>query len=271
MRIAHFLATAGIDSRRKCEQLILKGYVQINGEKIEDLGRQVDRANDVVTFRGNPVRLPEPVFILMNKPRGYTVTASDPHAKKTVYELLPKKYVAGTREAMTTKIRIFAVGRLEKEISGALLFTNDGDLANHLTHPKYGVSRFYEVRLHKPWESKDAPHVLKGIKTSDGRLKVASFKPISPRVLVLELQQGKTGHIERLFRKLNYNVQSVHRVGFGQLSLGSMPTGTMRFLTKYEIQALRDGSANISPTTRVKKMTHAKPEIISESDDLPED
>ena len=271
MRIAHFLATAGIDSRRKCEQLILKGYVQINGEKVEDLGRQVDRENDMVTFRGNSVRLPEPVFILMNKPRGYTVTAGDPHAKKTVYELLPKKFVAGTHEAMTHKIRIFAVGRLEKDISGLLLFTNDGDLANHLTHPKFGVSRFYEVRLHKPWEHKDAPHVLKGIKTSDGRLKVASFKPVSPRVLILELQQGKTGHIERLFRKLNYNVQSVHRVGFGPLTMGSMPTGAMRFLTKYEVKALRDASANISPTTRVK----GKPRPISsnptiEQTDLPE-
>ncbi len=277
MRIAHFLATAGIDSRRKCEQLIIKGYVQINGEKIEDLGRQVDRENDMVTFRGNPVRLPEPVFILMNKPRGYTVTAGDPHAKKTVYELLPKKFVAGTHEAMTNKIRIFAVGRLEKDISGVLLFTNDGDLANHLTHPKYGVSRFYEVRLHKPWEHKDAPHILKGIKTSDGRLKVASFKLVSPRVLVLELQQGKTGHIERLFRKLNYNVQSIHRVGFGPLNLGSMPTGGMRFLTKYETKALRDASANISPNTRVKKSfssakpAAAEPDLDSGSDSLPED
>ena len=268
MRIAHFLATAGIDSRRKCEQLILKGYVQLNGEKITDLGRQVDRENDIVTYRGNSVRLPEPVFILMNKPRGYTVTTSDPHAKKTVYELLPKKFVAGTHEAMTHKIRIFAVGRLEKEISGVLLFTNDGDLANHLTHPKFGVSRFYEVRIHKAWEPKDSAHVLKGIKTSDGRLKVASFKPISPRVLILELQQGKTGHIERLFRKLNYNVQSVHRVGFGPLQLGAMPTGAMRFLTKYEVKALRDASANLSPTTRTKKAPQSvQPNF---TDDLPE-
>jgi len=275
MRIAHFLATAGIDSRRKCEQLILKGYVQLNGERVTDLGRQVDPQNDMVTFRGNSVRLPEPVFILMNKPCGYAVTAGDPHAKKTVYELLPKKFVPGTREAMTHKIRIFAVGRLEKEISGLLLFTNDGDLTNHLTHPKYGVSRFYEVRIHKAWEPKDGPHLLKGIKTIDGRLKVMSFKPISPRVLILELQQGKTGHIERLFRKLNYNVQTVHRVGFGPLQMGSMPTGASRFLTKYEVTALREASANISPTTRVKKAypsnksPQAEPDLDSD-DSLPE-
>ena len=277
MRIAHFLATAGIDSRRKCEQLVLKGYVQINGKRLTDLGRQVDRENDIVTYRGNNVRLPEPVFIMMNKPRGYTVTAGDPHAKKTVYELLPKKFVPQTHEAMTHKIRIFAVGRLEKEISGLLLFTNDGDLSNHLTHPKYGVSRFYEVRLHKPWEPKDAQHVLKGIKTSDGRLKVMSFKPVSPRVLVLELQQGKTGHIERLFRKLNYNVQSVHRVGFGPLTMGTMPVGASRFLTKFEAKALRDASANISPHTRLKKARTrdgdlpSDADIVSESGDaLPE-
>ncbi len=271
MRIAHFLATAGIDSRRKCEQLILKGYVKIKGKKVDDLGRQVDRENDMVMFRGNLVRLPEPVFLMMNKPLGYAVTAGDPHAKKTVYDLLPKKYVAQTHEALTHKIRIFAVGRLEKEISGLLLFTNDGDLANHLTHPKYGVSRYYQVRLHKPWEPKDTAAVLKGIKTSDGRLKVASYKQVSTRVLNLELQQGKTGHIERLFRKLNYNVQSVHRVGFGPLGLGDMPVGTMRFLTKYEIKALRDASANISPTTRVKgKPAAAAPASGFDTEDLPE-
>lgn len=268
MRIAHYLATAGIDSRRKCEQLILRGYVQINGEKVEDLGRQVDRENDMVMYRGSVVRLPDPVFLMMNKPLGYTVTSGDPHAKKTVYDLLPKKYVPQTKEALTHKIRIFAVGRLEKEISGLLLFTNDGDLANHLTHPKYGVSRFYQVRLHKPWDPQDTAHVLKGIKTSDGRLKVASYKQVSPRVLSLELQQGKTGHIERLFRKLNYNVQSVHRVGFGPLGLGSMPVGSTRFLTKYEVRSLREASANLSPTTRVKKKSIPKIDSGHESDGL---
>lgn len=259
MRIAHFLALAGIDSRRKCEELIRKGYVQINGKRVDDLGRQVDTENDVVTYRNTVVRKPAPVWIMLNKPRGYTVTAGDPHAKKTVYELLPRKYVSGTHEALTHKIRVFAVGRLERETSGLLLFTNDGDVANHLTHPKYGVSRFYQLRLHKAWEPKDGAHLLKGIKTSDGRLKVASFRQISQRMLVVELQQGKTGHLPRLFRRLNYNVQSVHRVGFGPLDLGGMPPGALRFLTKYEAKALRDVSAQIAPTTRVKGKPQSLP------------
>lgn len=272
MRIAHLLATAGIDSRRKCEQLILRGYVQLNGKKITDLGRQVDAENDTVTYRGTVVRLPLPVFLMLHKPTGYSVTASDPHAKKTVYELLPKKFVAGTHEALTHKIRIFPVGRLEKEISGLLLFTNNGELANRLTHPKFGVSRFYEVRLHKAWDPRDGENILKGIKTSDGRLKVASYRQISPRMLILECQQGKTGHLPRLFRRLNYNVQSVHRIGFGPVGLGGLPQGGSRFLTKYEVQSLRDASASLSPTTRVKGQPQSAPHVPQRSaeSELPE-
>ena len=139
MRISRALALAGVAARRKCEAHVLAGEVAVNGQVVKDLGRQVEPDKDRITFRGKPLASQEKVYYLLHKPAGYTTTVSDPHAEKTVYELLPK-----------LPARVFPVGRLDRDSTGLILFTNDGDLANRLTHPRYGVGKVYEAKLDRP-------------------------------------------------------------------------------------------------------------------------
>jgi 23S rRNA pseudouridine2605 synthase len=240
MRIARALALTGVAARRKCEQLVQRGEVTVNGEVVCDLGRRVDPTRDLLVFRGKRLTFPKPVYYLLNKPLGYVTTASDPHLArdKSVYRLLPPSL--GSIGKGKAGQRVFPVGRLDRDSMGLLLFTNDGALAYHLTHPRYGVARGYRVRLDKPLREADQKRLLKGVELDDGwaRLDRIEMKG-DGKEIELVIQEGRKRQIRRLFAALGYRVTYLLRVSFGPLSLGSLPVGRGRFLTKEEIEALQ--------------------------------
>ncbi len=239
MRIAHALATAGLGSRRKCETFVTNGAISLNGEVVYDLGRQVDLEKDTILYRGKVLQAAPHVYYILNKPEGYVVTAQDIHAKQTVYDLLPRHLVNATRQSGTNRVRVFPVGRLDKDSSGLLLMTNDGELANRLIHPRYHVEKWYEVKLGRAWEPADRPKVLNGFHSYDGLLKLEEVRPVSKRGLMVELREGKKRQIRRVFKYHGYDVVYLNRVSFGPLKLGNLLPGRGRFLTSFEAQELR--------------------------------
>lgn len=239
MRIAHALASAGLGSRRKCEVFVTNGAISVNGEVVRDLGRQVDFANDTIAYRSKILQAAPHVYYILNKPEGYVVTAQDIHAKKTVYDLLPRHLVNATRQASTNRVRVFPVGRLDKDSSGLLLMTNDGELANRLIHPRFHVEKWYEVKLHRAWEHADRNKVLNGFHSYDGILKLEDIRPISTRGVLVELREGKKRQIRRVFNRFEYEVVYLNRISFGPLKLGKLTLGQGRFLTSFESNELR--------------------------------
>lgn len=239
MRIAHALATAGLGSRRKCETFVTNGAISVNGEVVFDLGRQVDFEKDTILYRGKVLQAAPHVYYVLNKPEGYVVTAQDIHAKQTVYDLLPRHLVNATRQSGTNRVRVFPVGRLDKDSSGLLLMTNDGELANRLIHPRYHVEKWYEVKLGRVWEPSDRQKVLQGFHSYDGLLRIEEVRPISKRGLMVELREGKKRQIRRVFKHYGHEVVYLNRVSFGPLKLGNLLPGRGRFLTSYEANELR--------------------------------
>lgn len=238
MRIARAMAMAGIGSRRKCEVHVTNGAVRVNGEVVRDLGRQVDIDHDEIIFRGRSLSFDRFVYYLLNKPAGYTTTADDAHAEKTVYELLPRNLVRGWAQAGENRTRVFPVGRLDKDSMGLLLFTNDGDLANRLTHPRYGVSKWYDVRLHRAFDPRDAAKLIGGIRLSEGWAKAETVRRLSQRAVRLEIREGKKREIRRMFKALSYQVQSLCRIAFGPLRLENLAPGQGRLLKTAEAAKL---------------------------------
>ncbi len=239
MRISHALAAAGLGSRRKCEIFVRNGAISVNGEVVQDLGRQVDFEKDAIAYRGKILQAAPHVYFIMNKPEGYVVTAQDVHAKKTVYELLPRHLVNATRQASTNRVRVFPVGRLDKDSSGLLLMTNDGELANRLIHPRFHVEKWYEIKLNRAWEPQDRNKVLNGFHSYDGLLKLEDLRQISRRILLAELREGKKRQIRRIFKRFGYEIMVLCRISFGPLKLGKLLPGQGRFLTSYEANELR--------------------------------
>ncbi|MDO8730146.1 MAG: pseudouridine synthase [Candidatus Omnitrophota bacterium] len=233
MRIARALALAGIAARRKCEAFILEGLVTVNGETVLDLGRQVEPDKDEIRFRGKPLSSEQPVYFMLHKPVGYTTTVSDPHAEKTVIELLPPEI----------KARLFPVGRLDRDSTGLLLFTNDGDLANRLTHPRYGVGKWYEVTLDRPLDPAARARVLRGVRLEEGPARAEKVEAVSARTVRLLLREGRKREIRRIFQQVGYKVEALCRTDFGPLKLGNLPPAKGRLLTPAEVAHLKRLSA----------------------------
>lgn len=246
MRIARALALAGITSRRKSEEHIRNGAVTVNGEVVQDLGRQVDPETDAICFRGKMLQFHPHVYFVMNKPAGYVTTASDPHAKKNVYDLLPRQLVNATRQAKADKTRVFPVGRLDRDSCGLLLFTNDGELAYRLMHPSFQVGKWYEVRLDRAFDLRDRAELLNGIRLSDGVARAMKVKVHTRRVLHLLLCEGKNREIRRMMEALGYEVVYLFRYALGPIMLGNLAPGGGRYLAKSEIQELKAFAAGES-------------------------
>lgn len=234
IRLNKFIANSGICSRREADQYIQAGVVTVNGEVISELGTKVNVLTDDIRFNGERIRGEEKVYIVMNKPKGYVTTASDPHADKTVMDLLKN-----------CSARVFPVGRLDKSTTGVLMFTNDGEIAERLTHPSYDKKKIYQVILDKPLEQEDFDKIVNGITLSDGDIKADELEYIDAedhRKLGIEIHSGKNRIVRRIFESLGYDVKALDRVYFAGLTKKGLKKGEWRYLSEGEANVLKMGS-----------------------------
>ena len=227
MRLNRFLAAAGIGSRRHCDELIAGGRVTINGRLCTDFSAQPS-ARDYVKVDGKLVWATRPLYIILHKPAGFVSTRRDPHARDTIFDLLPPKFP-----------RLFNIGRLDAQSEGLLILTNDGEFAQKLTHPRYKIEKEYEVTLDRRWNPALAAKLLRGIYLNGQRTQIARLVAIGPIRLRVVLRQGINRQIRRMFHKIGYEVKCLLRVRIGTLRLGDLPRGHWRPLTKSELEALR--------------------------------
>ena len=248
VRLNRYLASAGIGSRRHCDELIAAGKVTINGKTCTDFSAQPGEG-DHVKVNGKLVHVAPLLTIMLHKPAGFVSTRRDPHVRDTVFDLLPAKFS-----------RLFNIGRLDAQSEGLLVLTNDGDLAQSLTHPRYKIEKEYEVTLDRPWDSELAPKLLRGIFLDGERARIARFHSLTPVRLRLVLRQGINRQIRRMFEAVGYGVKDLTRVRIGNLRLGDLPRGHWRALTKRELNSLR-GSSEVVPASadrRGQKAGHVR-------------
>lgn len=230
VRINKYLADAGIGARRAVEEYITSGMVKVNGNIVTDLSTRV-QLDDFVTVKGEPVTDRRfLVYFLLNKPKDIITTASDELGRTTVLDLIRSKY------------RVFPVGRLDRNTTGALLITNDGDLAYRLTHPKFEIKREYKVGLDKDIDLRDARKISHGVELEDGRTGACEVfvEPKDHSVVRLILAEGKNREVRRIFESLGYEVKKLDRKRFATLSTTGLRRGEHRQLTKAEVRELRD-------------------------------
>jgi 23S rRNA pseudouridine2605 synthase len=235
-RLNKFLSNAGICSRREADKLIQQGIITINDVVVTELGCRV-RPGDTVRYNGQIIGKENFVYVLLNKPKDYITTMNDPEGRKTVMDIM----------GQATKERIFPVGRLDRNTTGLLLFTNDGDLAQTLTHPKYEVKKVYIAVLDKNLSSDDMDNLMKGIELEDGEAKVDNIAYIQgdkARVGV-EIHSGKNRIIRRMFEKLGYEVEQLDRVYYAGLTKKELMRGRYRFLNDEEVMELKKQSLKL--------------------------
>lgn len=231
IRLNRFIANSGICSRREADVLIADGEVSVNGKVVREMGVKI-RKSDQVRYKGKFLNAEKKVYLLLNKPRGYVTTLDDPHAEHTVMELVDQ----------ACEERIYPVGRLDKETSGILLFTNDGDLAKRLTHPSYEKEKIYHVFLTKEFSEEHMEQVRKGIELEDGFIAAdsISYADLQDKTQVgIEIHSGKNRIVRRIFEHLGYHVARLDRVVFAGLTKKNLPRGKWRFLTQKEISFLK--------------------------------
>ena len=226
MRLNRFLAAAGVASRRKCDQLIADGRVTINGRVCTDFSAQPTE-RDHVKIDGKLVHVERAMTIALHKPPGFVSTRSDPNARDTIFDLLPPKFP-----------RLFNIGRLDAQSEGLLLLTNDGDLAQRLTHPRHQVEKEYEVTLDRQWDNTHSQKLLRGIVLDGKRARISHFHPIGPTRLRVVLRQGLNQQLRRMFYAVGYDVRRLVRVRIGNLRLDDLPRGQWRALAKSELTGL---------------------------------
>ncbi|MEP6777060.1 MAG: pseudouridine synthase [Chthoniobacterales bacterium] len=228
MRLNRFLAAAGVGSRRHCDALIAAGRVTINGRVCTDFSAQ-PAESDHVKVGAKLVRMERRLDIMLHKPAGFVSSRKDPHATNTIFDLLPQKFP-----------RLFNVGRLDAQSEGLLLLTNDGDLAQRLTHPRYKIEKEYEVTLDRPWDATLTPKLVRGVMLDGERARIEKLYPIrGPRLRVI-LRQGINRQIRRMFYAVGYEVKRLVRTRVGALRLGDLPRGHWRPLTARELRILHE-------------------------------
>ena len=233
IRLNKYIANSGLCSRREADTYISTGLVSINDKIITELGTKV-YPDDIVKFNGETIRNEEKVYIVMNKPKDFVTTVSDPHAKDTVVGLVKNKCSA----------RVFPVGRLDKATTGVLLLTNDGDMADKLMHPSYEKKKIYHVFLNKRLKGTDMAALLNGITLEDGFIKADSISYVDndETQVGVEIHSGRNRIIRRMFEHLGYKIKKLDRVYFAGLTKKNLRRGQWRFLTKDEIAMLKMGS-----------------------------
>ncbi len=234
IRLNKFLANAGVCSRREADEFIQAGVVSVNGEVVTELGTKVLRT-DIVRFHDEPVNLEKKVYVLLNKPKDYVTTSDDPQQRKTVMDL-----VKGACPE-----RIYPVGRLDRNTTGVLLLTNDGDLASKLTHPKYLKKKIYHVYLDRNVTAHDMQTIATGVMLEDGEIKADDVQYADPndkKQVGIEIHSGKNRIVRRIFESLGYRVTKLDRVQFAGLTKKNLRRGDWRYLTEEEVDYLRMGA-----------------------------
>ena len=234
IRLNKFLANAGVCSRREADEFITAGVVSVNGEVVTELGTKIKRS-DVVKFHDEPVSIERKVYVLLNKPKDCVTTSDDPQERRTVMD-----FVKGACNE-----RIYPVGRLDRNTTGVLLLTNDGDLASKLTHPKYLKKKIYHVYLDKNLTKADMDQIAAGVQLEDGEIHAdtISYASDTDKAQVgIEIHSGKNCIVRRIFESLGYKVMKLDRVFFAGLTKKNLRRGEWRYLTEQEVNFLRMGS-----------------------------
>lgn len=230
IRLNKFMANSGVGSRREADELIKLGLVTVNGEVITEMGHKVKRTDDV-RYEGKKLKAEKPVYILLNKPKGFITTTDDPQDRKTVMSIVAN---AGPE-------RIYPVGRLDRNTTGLLLLTNDGDLADKLTHPSYNVKKIYRVELDKPITKNDFEKIKEGVYLEEGRAMVDDLAIVDGdnQIIGIELHIGWNRIVRRIFESLGYEVEKLDRVVYAGLDKKDLNRGEWRFLKPEEIIKLK--------------------------------
>ena len=234
IRLNKFLANAGVCSRREADEFITAGVVSVNGEVVTELGTKIKRA-DVVKFHDETVSIERKVYVLLNKPKDCVTTSDDPQARLTVMDLVKGACAE----------RIYPVGRLDRNTTGVLLLTNDGDLASKLTHPKYLKKKIYHVYLDKNLTKADMDQIAAGIQLEDGEIHADAISysdEVKRDQVGIEIHSGKNRIVRRIFESLGYKVVKLDRVFFAGLTKKGLRRGEWRYLTEQEVNFLRMGS-----------------------------
>jgi 23S rRNA pseudouridine2605 synthase len=232
IRLNKYIANSGICSRREADELIASGAVSVNGKIVTQLGTKIS-PEDHIQFGGETLRKEKPVYLLLNKPKDYITTTDDPEGRKTVMALIKN----------ACKERVYPVGRLDRATSGLLLFTNDGEMAKKLMHPRHGVKKIYHVELDKNLTKVDLDKIATGLELEDG---IATVDEIAfdgngsdKKCIGLEIHTGKNRIVRRIFETLGYQVVKLDRVIYAGLTKKDLPRGRWRFLTQMEISMLK--------------------------------
>ena len=231
MRLNKYLANAGIASRRKCDEIILAGEVAVNGKVITELGTVVNEKKDKVTVKGRVVKLPSSfVYIKLNKPKGYACTASDEKGRKTIYELID------------CQERLFSIGRLDYDTEGLIILTNDGDFANKVAHPRYGMEKEYRVTVEGEVKESELAVMRKGVVVEGERMPSAKVQWLSYEnnftKLSVVIDEGQNRQVRRMFDAIGKSIKLLKRVRIGGVKLGGLSRGEYRDLTEEELNLL---------------------------------
>nr|BAL57824.1 ribosomal large subunit pseudouridine synthase B [uncultured Bacteroidetes bacterium] len=229
VRLVRYLALAGVASRRQAAKIIQNGQVAVNGETVREPWRYVDTQKDQVTYKGRLIRPEKPVYILLNKPKNTLCTVRDERGRRTVLDLLEG----------APPVRLYPVGRLDRNTTGILLLTNDGELTKKLLHPSSKVPRTYRATTIKPISPADVERLLRGIPLPDGVAQADEAYLEDPYTLVLTLHIGKKHIVRRMLEYLGYKLKSLDRIAFGPLTRKGVPRGKWRFLTPQEVAWLK--------------------------------
>jgi 23S rRNA pseudouridine2605 synthase len=230
MRLNQFIAHAGICSRRKADELILNGEISVNGEVVTSLGVKITR-EDKVTHQGKVIQAEKKIYILLNKPKDFITTTDDPQERKTVMDLIKD----------ASQERIYPVGRLDRNTTGLLLFTNDGDIAAKLAHPSSNIQKLYHVTLNKTLKSGDLLKIQEGLELEDGFIQVDAISYVegaSHREIGVQIHSGKNRIVRRIFESMGYEVEKLDRSMYAGLTKKDLSKGKWRHLTGKELVEL---------------------------------